>query len=331
MKIKKTCLTISFLGMSLFLHAEPQPHSHGPSCNHGPAPATNEISPTATVATVNGKSISGQELLDEIKRMNRGPNPTTLEQQMQLLDFMIGKMLLLKKADEQKLVVATAEIDKEISSVKSRYPSTEEFEKFLQQNGLDQEKLKKDISQNLLIQKVFDKNVAKKEVTQEEVKAFYDGNSQYFKKPEQVKASHILLKVKEDGSDKEAVTKQLMDIKKQAVAGADFAELAKKHSQGPSGPGGGDLGQFGRGQMVPAFEKAAFSMNIDQVSDVIETQFGLHILKVFEKQEPSVTALKEVEGRIKDHLDQQKNGQAVAAYVKDLRTKAKVEVSLGKS
>jgi peptidyl-prolyl cis-trans isomerase C len=230
-----------------------------------------------------------------------------------------------------KIEVPAAEVDAELEKIKARFPDEKVFISTLAQDGITPNELKKQISEGLLIQKVMEKNIVDSEIKEADVKGFYDSNPQFFKTPEQVKASHILMKVKEDGSDKDAVTAKLKALKAEAEKGGDFAELAKKNSEGPSASNGGDLGFFGKGQMVPAFEQSAFSMKDNQVSDVIETQFGLHILKVFERRAGGVTPFAEVKDKIEGHLNNQKKGDSAKAYVDELKAGADIKITMKKA
>ena len=149
-------------------------------------------------------------------------------------------------------------------------------------------------------------------VSEEECQAFYAANPQNFQKGESVRAKHIL--VSEEESCKEIMAAILNGE-------TDFDAAAKEHSTCPSGQQGGDLGSFGRGQMVPEFENAAFDAEIGQVIGPVKTQFGYHLIQVTEKTEASAIPFEEVAAQIKDELLRQKQNETYAAKVKELRTK----------
>jgi peptidyl-prolyl cis-trans isomerase D len=154
-------------------------------------------------------------------------------------------------------------------------------------------------------------------VTPAEVQASYNGNIQQYQSPEQVRASHILLKT--EGKDEAAVKKTAEDLLKQVKGGADFAQLATKYSEDEgSAKNGGDLDYFGRGRMVPEFEQAAFSMQPGQISDLVKTQYGFHIIKVVDKKPGSTRTLDEVRAQITDQLRSQKAQQAVSEQARTL-------------
>src|SRR4051812_26712705 len=142
---------------------------------------------------------------------------------------------------------------------------------------------------------------AKATVTGQQIERAYNDNIQQYSTPEQVRASHILLKT--EGKDDAAVKKQAEDLLAQIKKGANFEELAKKHSEDTgSAVKGGDLDFFGKGQMVAEFDKVAFEMKPGQISDVVKSQFGYHIIKVTDKRPASQKTLAEVRTQIEDQL-----------------------------
>jgi peptidyl-prolyl cis-trans isomerase C len=145
-----------------------------------------------------------------------------------------------------------------------------------------------------------------------------------------VRASHILLGVDASASadEKQKAKTKAEDILKKVKAGEDFAKLAKDNSTCPSSAQGGDLGFFGKGQMVPAFEQAAFSLKTGDVSEVVETQFGYHIIKLTEKKEAETVKLDEVKDRISDYLKNQKMQKAVTDFLNGVKGNSKVEILL---
>jgi peptidyl-prolyl cis-trans isomerase D len=151
-------------------------------------------------------------------------------------------------------------------------------------------------------------------------RAYNNGIDQYTT-PEQVRASHVLLKT--EGKDDATVKATAEDVLKQAQAGADFAELAKKHSEDDSAKNGGDLDYFARGRMVPEFDQVAFELQPGQISGLVKSQYGYHIIKVLDKKAAATRALADVRSQITDQLAFER-AQSQAA---DLATKLEKEVS----
>jgi peptidyl-prolyl cis-trans isomerase C len=141
-----------------------------------------------------------------------------------------------------------------------------------------------------------------------------------------VQARHILIKVDDagDADDKAAARVEAEAVRERLLAGEDFAALAKAKSACPSGRSGGDLGKFVRGQMVPPFEKAAFTQKIGEIGPLVETSFGYHIIQVVGRENAKTPALAEVRDKIKETLSNQKRAAQIETYVEGLRKKAKI-------
>jgi peptidyl-prolyl cis-trans isomerase C len=169
----------------------------------------------------------------------------------------------------------------------------------------------------------------KVKVSDADTKTFYDQNKARFRQEDSVHASHILIRVEEqaDVATRAKAKTQADDLLKQLKKGAAFADLAKKYSQDPgSAPNGGDLGFFNRGQMVPAFDQAAFALQPGQTSAVVVTPFGYHIIRVSEAKPGRDLGYDEVKAQIEDHLKQQIRDQKSQEFVDQLKAKGKVQI-----
>lgn len=170
------------------------------------------------------------------------------------------------------------------------------------------EQMEKDIRFNSMMRKIMDGA----EVTDEEAKAKYESNPSEFSTPESIGAMHILV----DSEDK------AKEIREKIVnEGMKFEDAAKEFSSCPSKDAGGDLGSFGKGMMVPEFEEAAFALDLDTVSEPVKTQFGYHLINVYDKKEASVQPFEEVAETIKSGLLQEKQMEKYNAFIKELREK----------
>ena len=159
-------------------------------------------------------------------------------------------------------------------------------------------------------------------VSPQDVQRYYEDNAQQFSTPEQVRASHILLKT--DGKSEDEVKKQAEDLAARARAGADFAALAKQHSQDDTNnTKGGDLDFFGRGQMVPEFDTVAFSLQPGQISDAFKTSFGYHVVKVTDKRAATSRPLAEVQSQIEDQIKWQRAQDEAQRTADDLAAQLK--------
>ena len=304
-----------------------------------PAMATDQKPSDEKVAVVNGVVISriqfDKELKVHLERVARQGGQITDDKMEDLkkdiLEGLIEREVLYQESQKAGIKITDQKVDDQVAAIKKRFPNEEEFNKALATMGLTEEDVREQIQHGLAIRELIDQKVANKIViTDEETKAYYDANLQFFNQPEEVKASHILIKVEPTADDatKAAARKKIEDLQQKLKDGGDFAELAKENSEGPSNTRGGDLGYFKRGQMVKPFEDAAYSMKIDEVSDLVETRFGYHLIKVYDKKPEQTLAYAEVKDKIAQRLKQEKVEKDATRYVEDLKKGAKIEKSL---
>ena len=160
------------------------------------------------------------------------------------------------------------------------------------------------------------KTIGTMQVSEEELKSYYQQNLQNYQLPERVRAAHILFKTEGKSPEEiEGIRNKATEVLRQAKQGEDFAALARKYSEDGSASNGGDLGFFGRGQMVPPFENAAFTLSVGTISDLVTTKFGFHIIKVLEKQPAHTQTFDEVERLIRPSLLQRKADQAAQELI----------------
>ena len=166
-------------------------------------------------------------------------------------------------------------------------------------------------------------------ISDEEVQDFYNENIEQMSMPEAIRARHILVKLAaDDEAARDDAQASIAAIQKELQDGADFVTLATERSDAPSAPKGGDLGFFGRGQMVQAFEDAAFALQPGEISDVVETQFGFHIIKLEERREAQTVPVEKAAERISAYLTQDKLQSAVEDLVDELHASAEIENTL---
>lgn len=283
-------------------------------------------------AVVNGQEISGEAVqfeLDRLVRFYLGHGMTMDEVKKNLpkleekaLDQAIGAKLLLDQAAKLDLPVSAADIDAEVAKVVAQVGGAENYRKALAAQGITEEQFRKELEKGAKVNKLVEQACSSvAEPTDDEVAAFYAAHKAEYVAPEQVLCQHILVK----GSDDAALDK-IKGIRARIVDGkADFAEEAKKHSDCPSGQQGGSLGWFGRGMMVPAFDKVAFEMAKGEVSNIVTTQFGYHIIYKADQKGGGQQTLVDVHDQIRDLLRHEARGRAMDAYVAELREKATIE------
>jgi len=301
-----------------------------------PAMASDQKPSGEKVAVVNGVVISRTQYDKELEvhreRISRQgkqiPDDQMAELKKDILEGLIEREVLYQESQRAGIKIADQKVNDQLAGIKKRFPNEEEFKKALASMGLTEEEVKTQIQRGLAIRELIDQKVANKiAITDEETNAYYTGNPQLFKQPEKVKASHILIKVEPTADDakKAEAGKKIEEIQQKLKEGGDFAELAKQYSEGPSSAKGGDLGYFQRGQMVKPFEDTAFSMKANEVSGRVETRFGYHLIKVYDKKPEQTLAYADVKDKIAQRLKQEKVEKDATQYVENLRKDAKVE------
>ena len=283
-------------------------------------------------AIVNGVEISGEAVQFELDRlvrfyMGHGMSMDEIKQNLpkleeKALEQAIGAKLLLDRASELDVPVTGADIDAEVAKVVTQVGGEENFKKALEAQGITEIAFRKELEKGAKVNKLVEQACAGvPDPTEDEVATFFEQHKAEFVTPPQVLCQHILVK----GSDDRALDK-IKDIRERIVSGgADFAEEAKKNSDCPSGQEGGSLGWFGRGMMVPEFDKVAFEMKKGEVSGVVSTQFGYHIIYKADERGGGEQTLVDVHDQIKDLLRHEARGRAMDSFVGELKAKAKIE------
>lgn len=251
-----------------------------------PAPETPKSG--KVVAEIGNEKITLDEVNDTIKTIPEQYQATAQAHKDMLLDSMINQKLLYAEASK-------LDFDKDPDVRKQLDAARKEI--------LIKAYLKKEIEDTV-------------KVTEEDAKKYYDANKDKFKEPEKIKISHILV-------DSEAEAKNILAKLK---GGADFAALAKVKSKDASKDKGGELGFIAKGQTVPEFEQAAFALQPGQISDIVKTQFGYHIIKATEKQPEKLMAYDGIKDQLKQMILADKQKERFEAILKDLKERNKVVV-----
>lgn len=302
-----------------------------------PNPLTTD--PSTVMVRVNGEEITRgeiNELMEAAMQRIAGQVPPQQMQQMQAQMFnniqeqLITKKLMDAALAEANVVVTDEELAEAMDEVRASVPPGQELEAALAASGTTIEELTANIKEQLATRKFLEsKTEGIEDATEAEAREYYDANPDRFKKPESIAASHILIKVDETDTDETKAEKkaQIEKIRADIISGTNtFEAAATAHSDCPSKAQGGSLGTFGKGQMVPEFEVAAFTQEIGEVGDIVETQFGYHIIKVTEHQEEGVVDFEEAKEQIMGFLTGRKKQEAVSAFLKSLRDSATIEV-----
>ena len=298
--------------------------------------AAEKTDTDAKAATVNGTVISQSACNQEMDRIfqqsvrqGMAMDPDQIAQlKPKVLDNLIGRELIRQESAKRKIQTDEAMLNEQMDKIKKQFPSETEYQSALQKMNLTETEIKTRIREDLQIKQFIDQQIAAKVVVPETaVRAYYDSHPDAFKQPESIRASHILIKVEPGASpvQKDEARKQIEQVREKVQKGEDFGALAKKHSQGPSSTREGDLGYFKRGQMVEPFDTAAFALETGAVSDIVETQFGYHLIKMVDKKPETIVAFDQARSHIESYLRQTALQKELAQYVETLKKTAVIQ------
>ncbi len=288
---------------------------------------------------VNGQEIPKNAVEFELNRLIRfyaehGMPEDKIRQELPVLkeraeQQAIGAKLLFDEAARLDIPVSEEEIEERLEEMKAEAHGEERFMDILKKRGTNIVEFRNQLKLGRRVDKLVEQITSGvPEPTDEDVEKHFKEHAEEYGKGERVLAQHILVTPKSDGADDKltAIT-QIREIRKRVEEGADFATEAAACSDCPSGKqSGGSLGWFSRGMMVKEFDEAVFSMPVNGLSDIVETQFGYHIIYKNDEQAASDPDLSEVFEQIRDFLRHTRRGDVLAAYVDELRDKAKVEI-----
>jgi peptidyl-prolyl cis-trans isomerase C len=287
------------------------------------------------LARVNGEAITRTEFEQAVQSLEgRAGSPVPPDQRDRIfrsvLDDLVGYTLLKQEATARSVTVPDADVEARIGEIRSQFPSEDVFMQMLIERNMTLDQIRTDARQDMAIGRMIEDELAGTVgVTPEQLQDFYTKNPDQFAQPESVRASHILIAFPEnaDAAGKAQARTTAEQVLGEITAGKDFAALAKQHSQDPgSAVNGGDLGFFQQGQMVGAFNDAAFSLQPGATSGLVETEFGFHIIKVAEKQPARTIPLDEVRPQLEQYLQNVNREEQTDAFVAALKSKGKVEI-----
>ncbi len=305
-----------------------------------PAPAEAVIE-NKVVAKVNAKEIRESDLMDAMTAaIEQNPQLRSLlnsDDEMskfkkQILEQLITTELLLQESEKVQMDDLDAQIEEKMKELRTGFPGEGEFEAALSQQGMSVADLRAKISNSVRINHLMETKVRKGQgPSDDEIRAFYKSNEERFVEPEMVKASHILIRVdpSADEPTREAARKKGEALLKRLRSGEDFAEVAKANSDDPSvSENEGSLGFFARQQMVSEFSDAAFALKPGQLSNLVQSPVGFHIIRAEEKKPEKRHSYEEMKERIAQYLQASASQGEMAAYIQSLRQSNDVEVLL---
>ena len=310
----------------------------GPVSGEQPSPKSDNDKPSANyVARVNDVEISPVELerkfnliRERYASMGLPMDDSKLDEYKEsILTTLIDQEVLFQEAVAQGIKIDPEEIKAELDDFKKQFETEAAFKEQIAEMGYTEEAILSQIKKSKTIQKFIEEKVMPTiSITDEDVKTYYDNHPEEFEVPERVRAGHILRKVDPNASEesKAEARKKIEAIKGKLDNGEDFAKLAQENSDCPSSAKGGDLGFFVHGQMVKPFEEAAFALKPGEISDVVETRFGYHIIKSLEKEEATTLAYDDVKEKLTEKLKKDKFKEMFPSYIESIKAKYKIEI-----
>lgn len=274
------------------------------------------------------------EALMQAKHLNYGgiTHPAQYkEMERQVLDELIAQELLWQEASRQGFSATSTELDVALEQMRKRYPSEEAYLADLRQGGFTADSYKDDLRRRIAVRHFIEEMLVKRvSLTNEEVRDVYVANQAQLMQPEQVNARHILIAVPPAADDAAiaAARETIERVQAEAKGGADFAELAKRYSQDSTAAKGGELGFVARGMFVKPFEDAVFALKVGELSDIVRTRYGFHVIKLEARVDERPLTEAEAAPQVRKYLASKKLQDMVQEEVKSLRAKANVDVKL---
>ena len=239
---------------------------------------------------------------------------------------MIDQSLMAQESNRRKYQIDPEEVNKGMKRWMRENGGKKAIEKTKHPAIKDRENLRREILAQLRYNRLLEEESSCDKPTDQEAKEYYDNRPDLFTSEEMVSASHILKKASSDEEFK-AAEEQIQAIRERLLGGEDFVKCVQEESD--DGGNDGNLGTFGKGRMVPEFEKAAFSLDADQLSEPVKTQFGWHLIKLHEKHDPKLTPFEELKEKIIEYLHERKKDKVFESFLDGLKSNALIEEVTG--
>ena len=265
-----------------------------------------------------------QSLYEQVARGMQGKPQEVI--QLAAIDLakerMIDQSLMAQESNRRKYQIDPEEVNKGMKRWMRENGGKKAIEKAKHPAIKDRDDLRREILAQLRYNRLLEEESSCDIPTEEEARDYYDNRPDLFTSEEMVSASHILKKASSD-EEFENAEKEILSIRDRLLGGEDFVKCVQEESD--DGGNDGNLGTFGKGRMVPEFEEAAFSLEPDQLSEPVKTQFGWHVIKLHEKHEPKLTPFDELKEKIIDYLHERKKDKVFDSFLDELKAKATIE------
>ncbi len=304
-------------------------------CLTGWSGATAQVPSGSVLAVVNDVAITQQDLSVEASQLkaelqfrNRPLNNGELSRMRnQLIENLIDRELLYQQAQQRNIQIRKRWVDLALNELKDQLGDRDAYKRFLENTGLAESVLRARIQKGLIVRRLLRREVIRQiKVSEAEKQAFYRQHPEYFQHNERIRVRHILIAFG-DENDKVKRSNALLRIQSIQLMlheNADFASLALEHSDDPSKIRGGDIGYLERQQLIKDFAEAAFALEPGQVSDIVETRFGYHLIKAIDRIPSSSMAYRNARDKIERTLRRDKEKKATEAYLALQRRRASI-------
>jgi len=265
-----------------------------------------------------------QSLFDQVAKGMQGRPQEVI--QLAAIDLakerMIDQSLMAQESSRRKYQIDPEAVNKGMKRWMKENGGKKAIEKAKHPAIKNREDLRREILAQLRYNRLLEEESSCEIPTEKEAREYYENRPDLFTSEEMVSASHILKKASSEKEFKVA-EEQIQAIRQRLLGGEDFVKCVQQESD--DGGNDGNLGSFGKGRMVPEFEKVAFSLEPDQLSEPVKTQFGWHLVKLHEKQEPKITPFDELKEKIIEYLHERKKDKVFDSFLDDLKAKATIE------
>ena len=296
----------------------------------------DDLDADAVAVRIDGQDITNRQVSEEQGRLLQQLGGRMDPQQLgamkdvirqQALDNLINRTLLEKAIADAGVTTTPEEVDARMAEVKASFGSEQDFIDRLAMMGMTEDLVRSEMETALKVEKLLVGRQDTSPISEDAIRSYYNENKQRFEQPERVQASHVLIKVDAGATEamKNVARTDAERVLGELRGGADFAQVASQNSDCPSKERGGDLGYFEQGRMVKPFEDVAFNLKIGEISDVVETQFGYHIIKVTDRQDARTIPFDEAKDGIAAFLEGQRNQRTLETYTEELRSAATIE------
>lgn len=319
-----------FYSASVSASEKPSPHQQ----------AVNKVEPNKIVARVNGQPIYSDSLNTYVKKELRKYKKYGMKNQtsdlmtrimLKALDKEIRNELIRQESHKLKIADIDKKAEDKFLAVKKKSPNDEMFKTYLKMRNLTVEKMKANLRESVYVDEyLLKEKISDPEIPEEVLRDFYDSGPGDYHINESIKLSHILISVADNATEKDTkkAYKKAVKIRKSILKGKDFAETAIKKSECNSASGGGRLKYIKRGYMPKEFEDVAFALEVDEISDVVKTKFGYHIIKVSEKIPEGQIPYEDARDFIKKFFQMDETKKRLNDHIAKLKEKAEIEILL---